>query len=235
LHEQQKAVIQSCLKANLALLQDETDKALDVAHQRAQQEMADLKAQIQAQCEQTKTDLQDEETRATRKERTAHPKNCPNPIKAIAQSYSSSIALATPIHLEMPTNQPTPSLYSIDGDETQHAHMLIDSAPDAEDANSPTPMADIPLAVPTAVATAPPPDPVMAILTAIQVQIAQTDTHLKAIETGKFQTIADNQNNNNTWDKEYGFDPSIGVGEVGRDTGYEEYCTPEQASALAAI
>ena len=67
----------------------------------------------------------------------------------------------------MPANQPIPSLYSIDGDETQHACMLIDSAPDAEDTNSPTPMADVPLTVPS-VASAPPPDPVMAILTAIQ-------------------------------------------------------------------
>ena len=75
LYEQQKTVIQARLKADLALLQDETDKALEVAHQRAQQEMADLKAQIRAQCEQLKTDLQDKETRAARKERTAHPKN----------------------------------------------------------------------------------------------------------------------------------------------------------------
>jgi hypothetical protein len=200
-----------------------------VAHQRAQQELADLKAQIRAQREQIKTDLQDEETRAARKERTARPKNRPNPVKAIARSRSSLIAPATPVYLEMPANQPTPSLYSIDGDEMQHARMLIDSAPDAEDTNSPTPTADVPFAVPS------PPDPVMAILTAIQAQMAQTDARLKAIETGKLQTAADNQNNHNAWGEEYGFDPSIGVGEVGRDTGYEEYCTPEQASALAAI
>jgi hypothetical protein len=193
--------------------------------------MTDLKAQTRAQCEQVKIDLQDEETRAARKERTARPKNRPNPIKVISRSRSSSIAPATPVHLEMLANQSTPSLYSIDGDETQHAHMLIDSEPDAEDANSPTPTADIPLAVPAA----PPPDPVMAILTAIQAQMAQTDARLKAIKTGKSRTTAGNQNNDNAWGEEYGFDPSIGVGEVGRDAGYEDYCTPEQASALAAI
>ena len=139
-----------------------------------------------------------------------------------------------PVHLEMPSNQPTPSLYSIDGDETQHARMLIDSAPDAEDTNSPTPTADIPLAVPI-LATVSLPDPVMAILTAIQAQMAQTDARLKAIETGNTQTTANNRHNKNVWGEEYGFDPSIGVGEVSWDTGYEEYCTPEQASALATI
>jgi len=211
IHEQQKAVIQSHLEADLTLLRDETDKALDVARQRAQQELADLKAQIRAQREQTKTDLQDEETRAARKERTARPKNHPNPVRAIAQSHSSSIAPVMPIHLEMPTNQPTPSLYSIDGDETQHARMLIDSAPDVKDTNSPTPMADVPLAVPS-VASASPPDLVMAILTAIQAQIAQTDAHLTAIETGKTKAAA---NNYNAWGEEYGFDPSLGVREVG--------------------
>jgi hypothetical protein len=75
----------------------------------------------------------------------------------------------------------------------------------------------------------------MAILTAIQAQIAQTDACLKAIETGKSRTTAHNRNDDNAWGDEYGFDPPIGVGEVGRDTRYEEYCTPEQASALAAI
>jgi hypothetical protein len=91
----------------------------------------------------------------------------------------------------MPVNQPVLSLYGIDGDETQHARMLIDSAPDAKDANSPTPTADIPLIVPI-VAAASPPDPVMAILTAIQAQIAQTDARLKAIKTGNIRTTADN-------------------------------------------
>jgi len=73
----------------------------------------------------------------------------------------------------------------------QHARMLIDSAPDAEDANSPTSTADIPLTVPIVAATALS-DPVMAILTTIQAQMAQTDAHFKAIETGNTQTIADN-------------------------------------------
>ena len=50
-------MIQSRLKADLTLLRDETDKALEVTHQRTQQEMADLKAQIRAQREQVKIDL----------------------------------------------------------------------------------------------------------------------------------------------------------------------------------
>jgi len=46
LHEQHKAMIQSHLEANLTLLWDETDKALDEAQQHARQELIDLKAQI---------------------------------------------------------------------------------------------------------------------------------------------------------------------------------------------
>jgi hypothetical protein len=217
-------VIQSRLKADLALLRDEMDKALDVAHQRAQQELADLKAQIRAQCEQTKSDLQDEETRATHKECMAHPKNCPNPIKAIAQLHSSSITPATLVHLEMDSNQPTLSHFSVDGSETQHACMLVDSAPEAEDTNSPTPTADVPLAVPTvamASAITPTLDPVLMILTAIQKQMEQMDTHLKAIKTGNARE------DYNAWAPKHGFDASAGIGEVGNDTGYNDYCTPK--------
>jgi hypothetical protein len=145
--------------------------------------MANLKAQIWAQCEQFKTNLQDKETRAAHKEHIVHPKNRPNLIKAIFWSHSSLIAPTTPVHLEMPVNQPVPSLYGIDRDEMQHARMLIDSAPDAEDTNSPTPTVDIPLVVPI-VATTSPPDPVIAILTAIQAQMAQTDACLKTIKIG---------------------------------------------------
>jgi hypothetical protein len=159
-----------------------------------QQEMVDLKAQLQTQCEQLKIDLQDEATRAACKECTTCPKTQPNPIKSLLRSQSSLIAPATPVHLEIESNQPTPLLFSIDGDEMQHARMLINSAPEAEDTNSPTPTADIPLTVPTVAPTVDNPlivpavlpiaDPVLTILVATQKQMEQTDAHLKAIKTG---------------------------------------------------
>lgn len=63
----------------------------------------------------------------------------------------------------MEPNQIALSLYSIDGSEMQHVCMIIDLAPDIENTNSPTPMADILLAVPAVL----PPNPIIAILTAI--------------------------------------------------------------------
>ena len=85
-------------------------------------------------------------------------------------------------------------LFSIDGDEMQHARMLINSVPEAEDTNSPTPTANIPLTVPTVAPTMDNPlivpavlpiaDPVLTILVATQKQMEQTDAHLKAIKTG---------------------------------------------------
>ena len=113
----------------------------------------------------------------------------------------------------------------------QHVCMIIDLAPDIENTNSPTPMADILLAVPAV----PPPNPIMAILTAIQAQIAQTDAHLKAIKTSNFRSTADHHNEHNMWGKEYGFNTSIGIEEVSRNAGFDKYCTPEQASALVAL
>jgi ElaB/YqjD/DUF883 family membrane-anchored ribosome-binding protein len=161
LHDQQKAIIQSCLESDLVLLRDETDKALDKACQRTQQEMANLKAQLQVQRENLKADLQDEVTRAACKECTACPKSCPNPIKV--RSRSSLIAPVTLVPIEMASNQPVSLLYSVDGDEMQHARELLEMAPMAEDTNSPTPTADVPLAIPAARQS----NPIMAILTAI--------------------------------------------------------------------
>jgi hypothetical protein len=193
--------------------------------------MANLKAQLQVQHENTKADLQDKVTRATRKDRTSRPKSHPNLIKATC-SHSSSVALATPVHLEMELDQPTPSLYSIEGSEMQHACMLIDSAPDTEESNSPTPTADVPLALSAVTTSLTPPDPVMAILVAIQKQMEKTDTHLQAIKMGANQSKTDNYN---VWGAKYSYD-TMGVREVGQDTGLDDdYCTPEQASALAAL
>ena len=49
LFEQQKAIITVHHEEDLVLLCDETDKALDVAHKRAKQELVDLQAEHKAQ------------------------------------------------------------------------------------------------------------------------------------------------------------------------------------------
>jgi hypothetical protein len=57
LHEQQKAIIQSCLEADLTLLHNKADKALDVTWERARQELVDLHSEHKAQCEALKAGL----------------------------------------------------------------------------------------------------------------------------------------------------------------------------------
>jgi hypothetical protein len=147
LHEQQVQVIKKQLEDDLALLCDETDKALDVAHERARQEMIDLRAQFKAERESLHIDLQDEAMRAAHKEHTARTPKCrPNPIKVSTHSRSSSIAPATPVPMEMPIDLPAPSTYSPAGEATQVVQMQLNSAPDVPLKNSPTLKADIPLA-----------------------------------------------------------------------------------------
>ena len=116
--------------------------------------MIDLRAQFKAERESLRIDLQDEETRAARKDRSARtPKRRPNPIKASAHSRSSSIAPATPVPMEMPSDQPAPSNYSLAGEGTQVVLMQLDQVPVEPLENSPTPKADIPLAPANANAT----------------------------------------------------------------------------------
>jgi hypothetical protein len=80
LFEQQKAVIQARLTDDLTLLRDEADKALDVARECAHQELVNLKAEHKAQRAATIADLQDDDLRAARKDRTSRQKKCPNPL-----------------------------------------------------------------------------------------------------------------------------------------------------------
>jgi hypothetical protein len=119
LHNRQMEVIRSRLDADLQLLRDETDKALNATRERAQQELADLQAQIRVQREITKAELLDEAACTARKDRTTCAKKQPNPLNSTTHSHSSSIALATPVPMEMANDLPPPLEYQLPSEATQ--------------------------------------------------------------------------------------------------------------------
>ena len=75
-----------------------------------------------------------------------------------------------------------------------HPAWSVTLAPDTKESNSPTPTADVPLALSAVTTSLTPPDPVIAILVAIQKQMEKTDTHLQVIEMGANQSKTYNYN-----------------------------------------
>jgi hypothetical protein len=191
LFKQQKLIIKARLEEDLTLLRDETDNALDLTREQAKQELIDLKAKHKAQRATAKTDLQDENLRAARKERTTRQKKRPNPLTSAMRSRSSSIAPPTPIPMEMADDLPLPSEYQLPSEAAQDILMITE----AQDGNLPTPKADIPLAPPNLNSN----KPILDMLTMIQKQLECSETHLAALENPPTQpswdtTMADPQN-----------------------------------------
>jgi hypothetical protein len=127
LFEQQKAIIKACLEEDLTLLCDETDKALDLARERACQELVDLRAEHKAQRAVTRADLQDEDLRSARKECTARQKKRPNPLTSVTRSRSCSVVPPTPVPMEMADDLPPPSEYQLPSEAAQDVRMITDA------------------------------------------------------------------------------------------------------------
>jgi hypothetical protein len=178
LHNQQMEVICSHLDADLQLLRDKMDKALDAAYKCAQQELTDLQAQICVQHEITKAKLLNEVACMARKDCTARAKKRPNHLNSMTCSCSSSITLATPVPMEMANDLPPPSEYQLLSEAMQIVQMISEATPPAANKNSLTPKADIPLFPPHPTST----NPILDLLTMIQKQLEWNESHLMAIE-----------------------------------------------------
>jgi hypothetical protein len=175
-----------------------------------------LKAEHKAQRAATIADLQDDDLRAARKDRTPRQKKRPNPLTSTTRSRSSSVVPPTPVPMEMADDQPPPSDHHLPSEATQDVRMITD----AQEGNSPTPKADIPLAPPN-------PDtntPILDMLTMIQKQLERSESRLAALE---------NPSVKHTWGATPA-DPQYQSGYLHSDIADIDYMhpTPEQLELL---